>query len=223
MKASFHSTKEGFKAASSSSTERAINSFPFHQGRFQGVHSSYTTEPMEACFHSTKEGFKVAGHLGGDPAPADVSIPPRKVSRLDGLKNYRLYGRVSIPPRKVSRFCHERIHDMDKSRFHSTKEGFKASQPGGAAAPEGVSIPPRKVSRAVAKADKKSAWRRFHSTKEGFKVCRLRRGQGMFERFPFHQGRFQGRAAWGRRRRTRPRFHSTKEGFKEELDRGGAV
>ena len=80
---SFHSTKEGFKG----SISRACKG----QGQ---------------SFHSTKEGFKGAIAEIEKEATA-VSIPPRKVSRLERRKD---------------------AEGMRRS-FHSTKEGFKARCP----------------------------------------------------------------------------------------------
>ena len=55
-----------------------------------------------------------------------------------------------------------------------------------------ISIPPRKVSRIGRYPVHSPAGRYFHSTKEGFKVRGTAWEWGKENRFPFHQGRFQG-------------------------------
>ena len=99
---SFHSTKEGFKVDGVLYDGRAL-----------------------AGFHSTKEGFKVYDrpvNAGG----AQVSIPPRKVSRSrtaaqGGKPRWKF-------PFHQGRFqgCGEDIPGaLGCGSFHSTKEGFK--------------------------------------------------------------------------------------------------
>ena len=83
-------------------------------------------------------------------------------------------------------------------RFHSTKEGFKVRCIPSSSASNQVSIPPRKVSR-------------FRGAAPWLEKL---------ERFPFHQGRFQGSRA-GNMTAACVRFHSTKEGFKAGPGTGG--
>ena len=54
-------------------------------------------------FHSTKEGFKVLRVRRRCVIPSWVSIPLRKVSRLEELNDGKEAKAVSIPLRKVSR------------------------------------------------------------------------------------------------------------------------
>ena len=76
--------------------------------------------------------------------------------------------------------------------FHSTKEGFKVRDQRYPVSPMEVSIPPRKVSRPIG-------------------TCSPAKKT---QRFPFHQGRFQGKAAHDAGHGFGESFHSTKEGFK---------
>ena len=59
--------------------------FPFHQGRFQGAKSKAVRAKTKRSFHSTKEGFKVLKVRLCGLKQREVSIPPRKVSRGEGL------------------------------------------------------------------------------------------------------------------------------------------
>ena len=79
--------------------------------------------------------------------------------------------------------------------FHSTKEGFKVRDQRYPVSPMEVSIPPRKVSRPIG-------------------TCSPAKKT---QRFPFHQGRFQGKAAHDAGHGFGESFHSTKEGFKEPV------
>ena len=189
--------------------------FPFHQGRFQGCTQPFThqdsayvsipprkvSRPLRGDldefpaigFHSTKEGFKVArlsqNHIRLEEFPFHQG-------RFQGIKSHRVF---------FKKIC-----------FHSTKEGFKAKAHRKKECQRKVSIPPRKVSRHSASSLRVAALVGFHSTKEGFKASPIFNpwtSSGSFHstkegfkgpgrdylqcrqaEFPFHQGRFQGRA-----------------------------
>jgi len=126
----FHSTKEGFKGCAELLADLGELLFPFHQGRFQGREEVKPVYTKKTRFHSTKEGFKGSRPCFWSWGTGTVSIPPRKVSRarMGGAGMKKLFP-VSIPPRKVSRPDDGRRHLQDAGRFHSTKEGFKATVP----------------------------------------------------------------------------------------------
>ena len=211
----FHSTKEGFKVCRwirlahrgpqfpfhqgrfQGSFRHALHGgvpapFPFHQGRFQGRRSPRSSGWMPS-FHSTKEGFK--GPIGRHPMvlSAEVSIPPRKVSRKIGKFAVWHGWRVSIPPRKVSRLRRVAKGIVKYVRFHSTKEGFKAGVPRQLChRPDWFPFHQGRFQGGQWVVFMKEA-SGFHSTKEGFKVPEFTADVGSKKGFPFHQGRFQGR------------------------------
>ena len=153
-------------------TFRGWVGFPFHQGRFQGILENVN-----------------------DVIVFFVSIPPRKVSRLvpDRTCRAQPWG-VSIPPRKVSRVDGVlRGHADTMFPFHQGRfQGLGTGACRRGCRP--VSIPPRKVSREARLS--RSIRRRTPVSIPPRKVSRGRpRVQREYRsfRFPFHQGRFQGR------------------------------
>ena len=187
--ASFHPSKEGFKACASAGRSGPPAWFPSLKGRFQsGLPASIL--PSFASFHPSKEGFK-----GGD------SVVRR---------HWRI--RVSIPQRKVSKFVIPR-GDVDAPEFPSLKGRFQSSS-GRLEAPQpfGVSIPQRKVSKTLGLC-RWGAHRPFPSLKGRFQ--RRRRGAEEARTDSFHPSKEGFKAAQLLMAHIdRLGFHPSKEGFK---------
>ena len=87
----FHSTKEGFKAVRADHGDIRGFPFPFHQGRFQGVGQLPRREQsIEFPFHQGR--FQGSTQISGQTDRPAVSIPPRKVSRSEEDQAYLAFG-----------------------------------------------------------------------------------------------------------------------------------
>ena len=211
---SFHSTKEGFKAAAHGRTEPGIIPFPFHQGRFQGRgrgggRGAGGGFPFhQGRFQGGQEDVSAGSGLAAFPfhqgrfqgpgqSSEDLRIPafPFHQGRFQG-ENGALGPCTDTPfPFHQGRFQGVSSAETRASRRSVSIPPRKVSR--GIlhkliqASPD-VSIPPRKVSRVRMMVVMSNHLECFHSTKEGFK----------------------GLSVWPTLRRSAC-FHSTKEGFKD--------
>ena len=145
--------------------------FPFHQGRFQGGTPPVLVAVIELRFHSTKEGFKGRTWLRRQRRRRQF---PFHQGRFQGIAASQSRTPQSSFPFHQGRFqggCFGCPMPF-RTRFHSTKEGFKVHRlrTGATVAPvfpfhqgrfqgacpstpchldSTVSIPPRKVSRPI--------------------------------------------------------------------------
>ena len=142
----FHPSKEGFKGFVQCSPDGERHWFPSLKGRFQSIsrrsarYSAWLVSiPQRKVskgpqrdllllpvhrFHPSKEGFKVTPVIR-KTSDLTVSIPQRKVSKMDCQSSMPQPYSVSIPQRKVSKPGPSWTIFWTGNSFHPSKEGFK--------------------------------------------------------------------------------------------------